>query len=226
MQVKRGGCCGRPAVRAGVWIARWSLVAGRWSLVARRSKRRARAFGQPFGLPDLAAVMGWALAHHELHARPGFACSPRCLRRRARAFGQPCGLPDLAAVIGWALAHHELHARPGFACSPRCLRRRARAFGQPCGLPDLLLFAWPKRSRQEKGHPSSAPFAHPCAQGSRESVGVRGQAVPGLSRTSAASLRPPLRADPRTPAAPQGPRARARAPARKSRSGKREAKRP
>ena len=85
-------------------------------------------------------------------------------------------------------------------------KRRARAFGQPFGLPDLPFFAWPKKGRPKKGHPSSAPFAHPCAQGSRESVGVRGQAVPGLSRTSAASLRPPLRADPRTPAAPQGPR--------------------
>jgi len=133
-----------------------------------------------------------------------------------------CGLPDLAGVIGWALAHHELDARPGFACSLRCLRRRARAFGQPLGLPDLLLFAWPKRSRQEKGHPSSAPFAHPCAKGPRESVGVRGQAVPGLSQTSLASLPAPLRADPRTHAAPHGPRGRSRAPARKSLSEKRE----
>ncbi len=166
------------------------------------------------------------------------SCSVRSLlEAKRRAFGPSfrapkawpsmaipaCGWRDPALVIGWALAHHELHARPGFAWSLGRLKRRARAFGQPFGLPDLLLFACPKRSRQEKGHPSSAPFAHPCAQGSRESVGVRGQAIPGLSRTSAASLRPTLRADPRTPAAPQGPReergllpARARAKARSS----------
>ncbi len=133
------------------------------------------------------------------------------------------------------------------APSLRRLKRRARAFGQPFGLPDLLLFAWPlrrrsganaeggpggaegrkpgvKRSRQEKGHPSSAPSAHPCAEGSRESVGVFGQAIPGLSKTLAASLRPTLRADRPPPAAPQGPPGRARAPARKSQSEKREAR--
>ena len=168
--------------------------------------------------PGLVIRIGWALAHHELRTRPGLSSSLRCWKRRARAFGQPSGLPDFAAVIGWAPAHHELHTRPGSACSLRCLKQRARAFGQPFGLPESLFFAWPKKSNQKKGHPSSAPFAHPCAKGSRESVGVRGQAVPGLSRTSAASLRPPLRADPRTPAAPPGTPGRARAPARKSES--------
>jgi len=108
------------------------------------------------------------------------------------------------------------------------LKRRARAFGQPFGLPDLLLFACPKRSRQEKGHPSSAPSARPCAEGSRESVGVFGQAIPGLSKTLAASLRPTLRAIRPPPAAPQGPREeRGLLPARSTpepRSEKREAR--
>jgi hypothetical protein len=239
-----GRPCGPPDLEGviGLALAHHELHARvGLALCVRRWKRRARAFGQPCGPPDLGAVIGWALAHHELHARLGLALCVRRLKRRARAFGQPFGPPDLEGVIGWALAHHELHARLGLALYVRRLKRRARAFGQPCGLPDLLLFAWPlrrrsganaeggpggaegrkpgvKRSRQEKGHPSSAPFAHPCAQGSHESVGVRGQAVPGLSRTSPASLPAPLRADPRPPAAPQGPRERARAPARKSKS--------
>ena len=174
--------------------------------VARSSKRTATAFGQSSGLPDLGAVIGWALAHHELHARLGIASSRCCSKQRARAFGQPFELPLPATDIGWALAHHKLQARLCRVSPLRRSKRRARAFGQPFGLPDLPFFAWPKKGRPKKGHPSSAPFAHPCAQGSRESVGVRGQAVPGLSRTSAASLRPPLRADPRPPAAPQGPR--------------------
>ena len=75
-----------------------------------------------------------------------------------------------------------------------------------CGRPDLPFFACPKKARPKKGHPSSAPSAHPCAEGTRASVGVRGQCIPALSRTSPASLPAPLRADPRTPAAPQGPR--------------------
>jgi hypothetical protein len=133
-------------------------------------------------------------------------CAFVVLKRRARAFGPSFGRRDLGAVIGWALAHHELHSGLCLASSLRVWRRRAGAFGQPFGLPDLPFFAWPKKGRPKKGHPSSAPFAHPCAKGPRESVDVRGQAVPGLSRTSAASLRPPLRAYPRTPAAPQGPR--------------------
>ena len=135
----------------------------------------------------------------------------------------------------------SLRPRSCFVASWLCRwKRRARAFGQPCGLPDLLLFAWPlrrrsganaeggpegaegrtpgvKKGRPKKGHPSSAPFAHPCAQGSRVSAGVRGQCIPALSRTSPASMPAPLRADRPSPAAPQGPRGRARAPARKSR---------
>jgi type IV secretory pathway VirB10-like protein len=144
----------------------------------------------------------------------------RCPTRRAGAFGRPCGRPALAAVIGWALAHHELDARPGPASSLRRLKRIARAFGQPFGLPESLSLACPRESNQREGHPSSAPLVHPCTKGSREAVGVFGQAVPGLSKTLAASLRPTLRADRPPPAAPQGPRGRARAPARKSRREK------
>jgi hypothetical protein len=62
-----------------------------------------------------------------------------------------------------------------------------------------------KKSNQKKGDPSSAPYAHPCAPGSRESVGAFGQAIPGLSKTLAASLRPTLRVDRPPPAAPQAP---------------------
>jgi len=109
-----------------------------------------------------------------------FAASPlRRSKRRARAFGPPCGLPDLASVIGWGLAHHELRARLGFASSRCCWKRRARAFGPSfrapkawpsmaipaCGRPGLLLFAWPKRSRQEKGHPSSAALSASLRRG-------------------------------------------------------------
>jgi len=43
-----------------------------------RLRRRATAFGQPCGLPHLAAVIGWALAHHELHACLVPAPSLRC----------------------------------------------------------------------------------------------------------------------------------------------------
>ena len=124
-----------------------------------------------------------------------------------------CGPAACAAVTGWALAHHELHARLGpvsslrhfVTSSLRRLKRRARAFGQPFGLPESLSLAWPRESNQREGHPSSAPSAHPCAEGSREAIGVFGQAIPGLSKTLAASLRPTLRADRPPPAAPQGP---------------------
>ncbi len=115
------------------------------------------------------------------------------------------GMAHPATVIGWALAHHRLHSCLGLTSSLRVWKQSARAFGPPFGRPELLFFAWPKKSNQKKGHPSSAPFAHPCAKGSRESVGVFGQAVPGLSKTLAASLRPTLRADRPPPAAPQGP---------------------
>jgi len=107
--------------------------------------------------PRPAVRIGWALAHHELHTRPGFIRSLRCLKRRARAFGQPFGLHDLAGFIGWALAHHELHTRPGIACSLRCLKRRARAFGPSFGRPDLPFFAWPKKGRPKKGRPPRIP---------------------------------------------------------------------
>jgi hypothetical protein len=192
-------------------------------------KRRARPSGQPYGLPHAATAIGWAPAHHELHTRPSLARSLRCLKRGARPSGQPYGLPHAATAIGWAPAHHELHIRPGFACSQPCPKRRARPFGPSFGRPDLLLFAWPlrrrsganaeggperaegrtpgvKRSRQEKGRPSSAPSAPPCAAGSRVSAGVRGRYLPALSRTSPASLPAPLRADRPSLAAPLGPR--------------------
>jgi hypothetical protein len=86
-------------------------------------------------------------------------------------------------------------------------RQKPRAFGQPCGLPESLSLVWPRESHQREGHPSSAPSAHPCAPGSREAVGDFGQALLGLSKSLAASLRPTLRAIRPPPAAPQGPRA-------------------
>jgi hypothetical protein len=192
-------------------------------------KRRASAFGRPFGWPRPAIAIGWAPAHHELDSRLGLVSSFRCWKRRASAFGQPFGWPRPAIAIGWALAHHELQPRLGVVVSLCRLKRRARAFGPSYGRPESLSLAWPLRRRsganaegglggaegrmpgvresnQREGHPSSAPFAHPCAKGSRESVGVFGQAIPGLSKTLAASLRPTLRADRPPPAASQGPR--------------------
>jgi hypothetical protein len=121
------------------------------------------------------------------------------------------------------------------------MKRRAGAFGPPFGRPESLSLAWPLRRRsganaeggpagaegrmpgvresnQREGHPSSAPSAPPCAEGPRESVGVFGQAIPGLSKTLAASLRPTLRAIRPPPAAPQVPQLLpARAEARASR---------
>jgi hypothetical protein len=182
-------------------------------------------------LPRLATRIGWVSTHHELHARLSPASSRASPKRRAGAFGHPSGLPGPAAPIGWVSTHHELHTRLGPVSSLRRSKRRSRsrAFGQPFGLPESLSLEWPLRRRsganaeggpggaegrmpgvresnQREGHPSSAPSAHPCAPGSRESVGVFGQAIPGLSKTLAASLRPTLRADRPPPAAPQGPR--------------------
>ncbi|SDD52151.1 hypothetical protein SAMN04488509_10348 [Aquimonas voraii] len=208
-----GGCVDVPLnapprfeIRIGWALAHHGLHA-RLGLVPalRRSKRRARAFGQPSGGPQRTPAIGWALAHHELHARLGLVSALRRSKRSARAFGPPCGGPQRTSAIGWALAHHGLHARLGLVSALRRSKRSARAFGQPCGLPESLFFAWPKKRNQKKGHPSSAPFAHPCAPGLRASAGVRGQCIPALSRTSPASLPATLRADRPSLAAPQGP---------------------
>ena len=136
-------------------------------------------------------------------AAPPFQLDSCLPQSTCQACGEPCGL---SGRIGWALAHHELHTCLGCASSRCCWKRGARAFGQPFGLPESLSLAWPRESNQREGHPSSAPSAHPCAEGSRVSAGVRGQCIPALSRTSPASLPAPLRADRPSLAAPQGPR--------------------
>jgi hypothetical protein len=134
-------------------------------------------------------------------------CKLRQLAVSATLFCGSCALPRRPARVGRILIR-RLH---GSALVLRCAsmveaRAKSRAFGQPFGLPESLSLEWPRESNQREGHPSSAPSAHPCAEGSREAVGDFGQAIPGLSKSLAASMRPTLRADRPPLAAAQGPR--------------------
>ncbi len=111
-----------------------------------------------------------------------------------------------------------------FASAPVLFRRfvassfeaKSKSFRSALRAARVPHFAWPKKRNQKKGHPSSAPSAHPCAEGTRESVGVFGQAIPVLSKTLAASLRPTLQAIRPPHAASLGPSGRALAPARRA----------
>ena len=155
--------------------------------------------------PLRAVRIGWALADYELDA--DCRLSDRRfepLSHRGRGWGggwAERSLRTLPSPATRLLALAELQA-----LSLARSKRRARAFGQPFGLPESLSLACPRESNQREGHPSSTPSAHPCAEGSRVSAGVRGQCIPALSRTSPASLPAPLRADRPSLAAPQGPR--------------------
>ncbi len=180
------------------------------SVLLRRAKRRARSFGEPCGLCRAVDVIGWALAHHELHPRLGIALSLcRFVASSLRRFVARSGEQELS-VSPSALPKHG-HPWPfpragcpsHFSLSGHCAAGAART---PKAAPEGRRAGCPEsRKVGQRKACSSAPYAHPCAPGTRESVGVRGQAIRGLSRTSAASLRLPLGADPRPPAASQGP---------------------
>ena len=61
---------------------------------------------------------------------------------------------------------------------------------------ESLLFAWPKRSNQEKGHPDAAVSGHPALRLRNATLGVRRQSIHGLTSNWAQSIAPTLRAFP------------------------------
>jgi hypothetical protein len=61
---------------------------------------------------------------------------------------------------------------------------------------ESLLFAWPKRSNQEKGHPDTAVCGHPALRLRNATPEVRRQSIPGLASNWARSLALTLRAFP------------------------------
>ena len=76
----------------------------------------------------------------------------------------------------------------------------SKAFGASFGRPELLLFACPKRSNQEKGHPGEAPSGHPALRVRAAVVGSADGASMHRQRPRAHPARAP--AGDSTPTAP------------------------
>src|SRR5690606_33878121 len=89
----------------------------------------------------------------------------------------------------------------------------SRAFSPTCGRPELLLFVWPKRSNQEKGHPGPVALrasldrvqGRLCPPSTRSASGVFRQHIPVLAKNTRASCARPFGLILQPPAAWQGP---------------------
>jgi hypothetical protein len=117
-----------------------------------RLRRRARAFGQPIDRPNPTAVIGWALAHHELHARLGVFCLLRRSKRRAELSVRPSAGPTYLSLRGQRkVGQRKATPRPRpsrirarrvrvspwvFVDRPSlaCHEHRPHPCGRPCGL--------------------------------------------------------------------------------------------
>src|SRR5690606_5780068 len=104
--------------------------------------------------------------------------------------GEPVGVSPLRERNGRIVA--VLPGRrmgPLVGLSKPSQKRFVPAFGRP----ESLLFEWPKRSNQEKGHPGLAPSGHPALRVRVRAPRVRRQRILRWANAST-SLCSPLRA--------------------------------
>ena len=77
------------------------------------------------------------------------------IREPSKAFSPTCGR-RLRCRCVCKKQDRELSMRPAATSPLAALGSESRAFVAPYGRPESLLFGWPKRSNQEKGHPGFA----------------------------------------------------------------------